>query len=60
MGRVPELIDAGFQGEIICTHATKAIGKSPHLRQSWGYCTHICFCSWQYSIENMRRYHDPN
>jgi len=25
IGRVPELIDAGFQGEIICTHATKAL-----------------------------------
>ncbi|MCD4670820.1 MAG: MBL fold metallo-hydrolase [Actinomycetia bacterium] len=23
--RVPDLIDAGFQGEIICTHATKAL-----------------------------------
>jgi len=25
IGRVPNLIDAGFQGEIICTHATKAL-----------------------------------
>ena len=25
IGRVPDLIDAGFQGEIICTHATKAL-----------------------------------
>ena len=25
MGRVPDLIDAGFQGEILCTHATKAL-----------------------------------
>lgn len=25
IGRVPELIDAGFQGEILCTHATKAL-----------------------------------
>ena len=25
IGRVPELIDAGFNGEIICTHATKAL-----------------------------------
>ncbi|MDA3789858.1 MAG: MBL fold metallo-hydrolase [Desulfobacula sp.] len=25
IGRVPEIIDAGFQGEIICTHATKAL-----------------------------------
>jgi len=24
-GRVPDLIDAGFRGEIICTHATKAL-----------------------------------
>jgi metallo-beta-lactamase family protein len=25
IGRVPELIDAGFCGEIICTHGTKAL-----------------------------------
>jgi metallo-beta-lactamase family protein len=25
IGRVPDLIDAGFNGEIICTHATKAL-----------------------------------
>ena len=25
IGRVPDLIDAGFRGEIICTHATKAL-----------------------------------
>ncbi len=25
IGRVPDLIDAGFCGEIICTHATKAL-----------------------------------
>ncbi len=25
IGRVPEIIDAGFKGEIICTHATKAL-----------------------------------
>jgi metallo-beta-lactamase family protein len=25
IGRVPDIIDAGFQGEIICTHATKAL-----------------------------------
>jgi len=25
IGRVPELIDAGFRGDIICTHATKAL-----------------------------------
>lgn len=25
IGRIPELIDAGFKGEIICTHATKAL-----------------------------------
>ena len=25
IGRVPDLIDAGFTGEIICTHATKAL-----------------------------------
>ncbi len=25
IGRVPELIDAGFKGDIICTHATKAL-----------------------------------
>ncbi|MDL1964560.1 MAG: MBL fold metallo-hydrolase [Deltaproteobacteria bacterium] len=25
IGRVPELIEAGFDGEIICTHATKAL-----------------------------------
>lgn len=25
IGRVPDLLDAGFRGEIICTHATKAL-----------------------------------
>ena len=25
IGRMPDLIDAGFRGEIICTHATKAL-----------------------------------
>ena len=25
IGRVPDLVDAGFKGEIICTHATKAL-----------------------------------
>jgi len=25
IGRVPELIERGFSGEIICTHATKAL-----------------------------------
>ncbi len=25
IGRIPDLIDAGFNGEIICTHATKAL-----------------------------------
>ncbi len=25
IGRVPKLLDAGFRGEIICTHATKAL-----------------------------------
>ena len=25
IGRVPDLIDAGFNGEILCTHATKAL-----------------------------------
>jgi len=25
IGRIPELIDAGFKGEIICAHATKAL-----------------------------------
>ncbi|MBF0234579.1 MAG: MBL fold metallo-hydrolase [Desulfamplus sp.] len=25
IGRVPDLIEAGFEGEIICTHATKAL-----------------------------------
>lgn len=25
IGRIPELVDAGFKGEIICTHATKAL-----------------------------------
>lgn len=42
IGRVPGLIDAGFRGEIICTHATKALLK-PMLhdalsfsRERWG------------------------
>lgn len=33
IGRVPDLIDAGFRGEIICTHATKAL-LLPMLRDA--------------------------
>jgi len=35
-GRVPDLIDAGFAGEIICTHATKAL-LSPMLRDAMSF-----------------------
>ncbi len=37
-GRVPDLIDAGFAGEIICTHATRAL-LSPMLRDSMSFST---------------------
>ncbi len=33
IGRVPELLDAGYRGEIICTHATKAL-LLPMLRDA--------------------------
>lgn len=33
IGRVPDLIDAGFRGEIICTHATRAL-LLPMLRDA--------------------------
>jgi glyoxylase-like metal-dependent hydrolase (beta-lactamase superfamily II) len=35
IGRVPDLIDAGFCGEIICTHGTKALetaGQNPAMQ----------------------------
>jgi metallo-beta-lactamase family protein len=36
IGRVPDLIDAGFRGEIICTHATKAL-LFPMLRDAMSF-----------------------
>jgi metallo-beta-lactamase family protein len=36
IGRVPELIDAGFEGEIICTHATKTL-LLPMLRDAMSF-----------------------
>lgn len=36
IGRVPDLIDAGFHGEIICTHATKAL-LIPMLRDAMSF-----------------------
>lgn len=33
IGRVPDLVDAGFRGEIICTHATRAV-LLPMLRDA--------------------------
>jgi metallo-beta-lactamase family protein len=36
IGRVPELIAAGFRGEIICTHATKAL-ILPMLRDAMSF-----------------------
>lgn len=36
IGRVPELIEAGFRGEIICTHATKAL-LLPMLRDAMSF-----------------------
>jgi metallo-beta-lactamase family protein len=36
IGRVPGLIDAGFRGEIICTHATKAL-LLPMLRDAMSF-----------------------
>lgn len=35
-GRVPYLIDAGFTGEILCTHATRAL-LSPMLRDAMSF-----------------------
>ncbi|NWH05789.1 MBL fold metallo-hydrolase [Desulfobacter latus] len=35
-GRVPDLIDAGFDGEILCTHATKAL-LTPMLRDAMSF-----------------------
>jgi metallo-beta-lactamase family protein len=39
IGRVPELIESGFNGEIICTHATKAL-LEPMLEDALGF-THL-------------------
>ena len=36
IGRVPDLIDAGFRGEILCTHATKAL-LIPMLRDAMSF-----------------------
>jgi metallo-beta-lactamase family protein len=36
IGRVPDLIDAGFRGEIICTHATKEL-LLPMLRDAMSF-----------------------
>ncbi len=36
IGRVPDLIDAGFDGEILCTHATKAL-LAPMLRDGMSF-----------------------
>jgi len=36
IGRVPDLIEAGFDGEIICTHGTKAL-LIPMLRDSLSF-----------------------
>jgi len=36
IGRVPELIEKGFSGEIICTHATKAL-LIPMLEDAMGF-----------------------
>lgn len=36
IGRVPDLIDGGFRGEIICTHATKAL-LLPMLRDAMSF-----------------------
>ena len=39
IGRVPELIQNGFAGEIICTHGTKAL-LEPMLEDAMGF-THL-------------------
>ena len=36
IGRVPDLIDAGFSGEIICTQGTKAL-RLPMLRDTMSF-----------------------
>ena len=36
IGRVPELLEAGFKGEILCTHATKVL-LEPLLRDALGF-----------------------
>ena len=36
IGRVPELIERGFSGEIICTHPTKAL-LIPMLQDAMGF-----------------------
>ena len=36
IGRVPDLIDMGFKGEIICTHPTRAI-MFPMLEDAMGF-----------------------
>ena len=36
IGRLPELLEEGFKGEILCTHATKAL-LAPLLRDALGF-----------------------
>jgi metallo-beta-lactamase family protein len=38
IGRVPDLLDAGFRGEIICTHATRAL-LVPMLHDAMSFST---------------------
>ena len=40
IGRVPELVQQGFRGQIICTHATKALIR-PMLRDALNFSDKI-------------------
>jgi metallo-beta-lactamase family protein len=53
IGRVPELIDAGFKGDIICTHATKAL-LIPMLHDAMSFSG--CPLSFSYNRPFWLRY----
>ena len=52
IGRVPDLIDAGFRGEIICSHATKAL-LLPMLHDAMSFSRQQGRTNDQKTLENL-------
>ena len=53
MGRVPDLIDAGFQGEILCTHATALLLPMLHDALSFTGRTHLQIKKLEQAIDDL-------